>query len=114
MKKLYRVEGDFDVMVNWGQYFGSGSAKQEENKNISDKKSKGTKLVSCTLCFKIIPIFFHRYSDCNIPIFVKLCYFIEGYNGYFQIIFVIAKSEIEFRFQSHFLIFVLKHINLYL
>lgn len=45
MKKLYRVEGDFDVMLNWGKYFGSGSTKQPSNTKPSDKKSKGTSLM---------------------------------------------------------------------
>ena len=39
MKKLYRVEGDFDVMLNWGKYFGSGRTNQKENKNFPDKKT---------------------------------------------------------------------------
>ncbi len=45
MKKLYRVEGDFDVMLNWGKYFGSDSTKQRSNKSTANKKSKGTSLM---------------------------------------------------------------------
>ncbi len=45
MKKLYRVEGDFDVMLNWGKYFGSGNTKQTSETNSSNKKDKGTSLM---------------------------------------------------------------------
>lgn len=44
-KKLYRVEGDFDLMLNWDKYFGSGDTVQS-NVNPTDKKSnKGTSLL---------------------------------------------------------------------
>ncbi len=45
MKNLYRVEGDFDTMINWENYFGSGSAKQKTNKTAAGQKTKGTSLM---------------------------------------------------------------------
>lgn len=45
MKKLYRVEGDFDTMLNWEKYFGSGGTKQKPDKNTDEPKTKGTNLM---------------------------------------------------------------------
>ena len=44
MKKLYRVEGNFDLLLNWDKYFGAGSAeKKTDTKN--DAGSEGTSLL---------------------------------------------------------------------
>ena len=43
-KKLYRVEGDFDLMLNWDKYFGSGSKRESQNNASSDKKVKSANL----------------------------------------------------------------------
>ena len=40
MKKLYRVDGDFDLMLHWDTYFGAGEAeKPEQPKKTSEKGS---------------------------------------------------------------------------
>ena len=44
MKKLYRVEGSFDVMLNWNKYFGSGSSDKVKN-NESKITDKDTSLL---------------------------------------------------------------------
>lgn len=42
-QNLYRVKGDFDMMLNWDKYFGSGNENKPQN---SDAKSeKGTSLL---------------------------------------------------------------------
>ncbi len=45
MKKLYRVEGNFDIMLNWEKYFGSGNVKQKSEKNTSDKNNSSTNMI---------------------------------------------------------------------
>lgn len=45
IKKQYRVEGDFDIMLHWNDYFGSGSSNQKAKAKTSDKKEKGTSML---------------------------------------------------------------------
>lgn len=37
MKQMYRVEGDFNLMIHWGEYFGSSSNKVVEEVQIKTK-----------------------------------------------------------------------------
>ena len=42
MKRLYKVKGDFDLMIHWDEYFGSTSSqknKEGTSSNISEKKT---------------------------------------------------------------------------
>ncbi len=80
MKKLYRVEGDFDVMLNWGKYFGSGNTKQNAEKSYSAKKDKGT-----TLMLTLIPW---------ITFWIAAA--IDSYTGAFVSIGVCALTEVLF------------------
>lgn len=45
MKKLYHIEGNFDVLLNWDKYFGVDSAGKKPDKSAADKKAKGTNLM---------------------------------------------------------------------
>lgn len=38
MKKQYRVDGDFDLMLHWDEYFGSGKTKQKTEKVVTEEK----------------------------------------------------------------------------
>ena len=44
-KKLYRVEGDFDLMLDWDKYFGSGDTRQSNEISPDNKSDKGTSLL---------------------------------------------------------------------
>ena len=44
-QKLYRVQGDFDLMLKWDEYFGSGSKAPKSDNNTSQRKEKGTSLL---------------------------------------------------------------------
>ena len=44
MKKLYRVSGEFDLMIHWNSYFG-GDNEAETVKDVSEKKSKNTNMM---------------------------------------------------------------------
>lgn len=47
--RLYRVEGDFDLMINWDKFFGSGTKASPQTAN-GNSKSKGT-----TMLLTLIP-----------------------------------------------------------
>ncbi len=44
VKKLYSVEGDFDLMLNWDKYFGSAKTGAAQ-KNTPSDSSKGTNMI---------------------------------------------------------------------
>ncbi len=44
MDKLYRVKGDFNIMLNWDTYFCSGSTQKEKNKE-NKNTDKGTSML---------------------------------------------------------------------
>lgn len=44
MQKLYSVEGDFDLMIHWDRYFGTGSPAPTDEKT-SRKKAGGTNMI---------------------------------------------------------------------
>ena len=45
VKKLYWVEGDFDLMLNWDKYFGSGNTPNSKENSPDKKSDKGTSLL---------------------------------------------------------------------
>nr|WP_297172373.1 flavodoxin family protein [uncultured Agathobaculum sp.] len=82
MKHLYSVEGDFDVMLKWDNYFGqSQSTKTVKNKSFSDEKTDMRyvltpwivfwiaanihifwgSLISIFVC-SLLPLLFYRYK----------------------------------------------------
>ncbi|MCI9016212.1 MAG: NAD(P)H dehydrogenase [Clostridia bacterium] len=44
MKQLYKVEGDFDLMINWDNYFGQTGNNEEDNLN-KDKSNSKTNMI---------------------------------------------------------------------
>lgn len=36
MKQMYKVKGDFDLMIHWDRYFGNTSSEEETNKYVQD------------------------------------------------------------------------------
>ena len=38
MNKQYRVDGDFDLMLHWDDYFGSGKPKKNTQKTVTEQK----------------------------------------------------------------------------
>lgn len=44
MEHLYKVTGDFDIMINWNKYFGWGDDSQEESSTVSESHTKRTNM----------------------------------------------------------------------
>lgn len=44
-RRLYRVEGDFDLMLNWDKYFGPTNPSQPQADRTTAKKDRGTSLL---------------------------------------------------------------------
>ena len=70
-KRLYRVEGDFDLMLNWDKYFGSDK-KPESAKGSADKKSdRGTSLLLTLIPW--ITFWVAMAINSHIGAFVSIC-----------------------------------------
>lgn len=44
MEHLYKVTGDFDIMINWNKYFGWGDNSQEKSFAVSESHTKRTNM----------------------------------------------------------------------
>lgn len=81
MKGMYKVQGDFDLMLHWGSYFGGQESTEKKDEVTKDNKPAKTNMMLVLLPWIVfwVAVSFHSYVGSLISIgaciFISLLFF---------------------------------------